>query len=41
MFGDHLVGVWSFVCDHLKLVIAKIPPLHAYPLLQNHAEAIG
>jgi hypothetical protein len=34
-------SVWNRVCDHLKHVIAGIPPPFQQPLLQNHAEEIG
>ncbi len=34
-------SVWNRVRDHLKHIIAGIPPPRAYQLLKNHADAIG
>jgi len=36
-----LSSVWTRTCDHLKHLLAGIPPPSALRLLQNHAEGVG
>ena len=35
-----LASVWNVVCDHIKLVIAGIPPPRSLRLLQNHSNGM-